>query len=205
MAELVTAAFEGFFDDDGDADEGGAGVGDDAGEGVDGAAGGEEVVDDEHAMARAQELGGDHEEDFAALGVAGGSVDVDGFFHGDGLVLARVEGGEVVERAAGHDGGDDAAYFGGEDERGIGVAKAAGDLLADGFHEVCVYLVVEEAVDFEDAAAEVLTFVEDAFSEDFHGVRSPMCGGALDRQFSEFLRFVQVVGSARADWWICTE
>lgn len=168
VRQFVSPALERLLDYGGDAHQRGPGGLHDAGQRVDGAARRQKVVDDEDAVAGREELRRHHQQHLAALGVAGCRVDVDRLAHGDGLVLAGVDDGQVAQRPPGHRRRDDAAHLGRQDARRPRGGELRGDGLARGLHQQRVDLVVEEAVDLQDAAAEILALAADAIFEELH-------------------------------------
>jgi len=83
-------------------------------------------------------------------------------------VLAGVDRRHVAQRPPGHDRRDDAADLGGQDARRPAVGKAGGDGFARGLHQRRIDLVIQKAVDLQDAAAEVFPFAANTIFKCFH-------------------------------------
>src|SRR5690606_34448580 len=124
-------------------------------------AAGEEVVDDEHTVAGEQEFRRYHQQHVAAFRRRGRGLDEDRLLHRDRLALASVYDGQLHGHA-GREGRPDAGDFGGEDARGTAPLEAPGELASHLGHEDGVHLVVEDAVDLEDAPAEIAALGQDA-------------------------------------------
>src|SRR5690606_8098393 len=104
---------------------------------------------------------------FAAFGVARRRFEKNRPVHGDRLELAGVDN-RHVERQRHHPRRSDTRYLGGEDARGMCVPEARGDLLAHLLDQVRVHLVVEDAVDLEDAVPQIQPLGADAILQNLH-------------------------------------
>lgn len=157
LGKQLAATLEGFFNQGANAQDFGAGNFGQFDQANDGLTGGEEVVDDEDGLL-AEVFGRDDELDVDAFGVAGRNGDVDLAGHGDGLLFAGVNNRQV-EVLAGHQGRRDAGNFCGQDFDGAGAFEDTRELGTTGVHEIGVNLMIDEAVDFKDAFAEVFAFL----------------------------------------------
>lgn len=160
VTQAVAAVLKAFFDDDAAAFEGGAGGANDVDEALEGAAVGEEVVDDEDVVvAREVFLCEDDVVDaFVGEGFDFGVVHV--AVKVDALGFLGEDDG-YVEILRGDAGDADATGFDGEYFRDWDVCEAALEFFANLVDEGDVHLMVEEAVDFQDVAR-----LHDAISED---------------------------------------
>ena len=157
LAKQLSATFEGFFNEGANAQQFGTGNFGEANQADNGLSGGEKVIDNQDRLL-AEVLGRDDELYVDAFGVAGGNGDVDLTGHGNGLLFAGVNDGHV-EVFAGHQGRRNAGDFGGEDFDGAGAFEDTRELGTTGVHEIGVNLMIDEAVDFKDAFAEVFAFL----------------------------------------------
>ena len=160
LAEQLTTALESFFHESADAQYLRAGDLSQAHQSDDGLARGEEVVDDEDGLF-AEVFRRDNEFNIDAFGVAGSDGDVDLRGHGDGFFLAGVNHGQV-EVFAGHESGRDAGDFSGENFFSTGAMEDAGKFFATGVHECGINLMIDKAINFENAIAEVFAIFENA-------------------------------------------
>ena len=160
LAKQLTTALESFFHEGANAQNFRAGDLSQAHQSDDGLARGEEVVDDEDGLF-AEVFRRDNELNIDAFGMAGSDGDVDLRGHGDGLFLAGVNHGQV-EVFSGHEGGCDAGDFSGENFFGTGAMEDAGKFFATGVHERGVNLMIDKAINFENAIAEVFAIFENA-------------------------------------------
>ncbi len=91
--------------------------------------------------------------------MGGSDRNVDFAGHGHRFFLAGVDHGQP-EVFSCHEGRRDAGNLCGQDLDGGGISEEAGEFFAALIHEHWVDLVVDEAIDFENAVSEVFTLSE---------------------------------------------
>ena len=165
--QFGAAALERLFDDDTQTGNGGAGLFDDRDQRLRGLTVGQEVVDDQHAVAAGQVARGDGHGAFGLLGerVDGRREQV--FSQGQRLLLAG-EDHRHAEVQTGHDRRGDARGFDGDDLGDPRILEERGEFVTDQLHQGRVDLVVQESVDFQDLIGKHDAFFADFFVQCFH-------------------------------------
>ena len=127
----------------------------------------QKVVDDQHVLVRRHELRRHQQVDLAAFGVAGRGFQKDRPEHRDRLGLARVDN-RHAQRQPGHQRRGDAGNLRRQDAVDLHPLEARRHLLPHFHHQVRVNLVVEDAVDLENPAAQVAPLGKNTLFQSFH-------------------------------------
>jgi hypothetical protein len=120
----------------------------------------QEIVDDEHVVARPQVLRRNHQVGKDALGVRGGAGVHGIWVHSDRAGLAGIDDRDA-QGQSGRQGRRDTTDFGGNNLVGAQVGKTGSQGATHGKHQGRIDLVVDKAVNLQDAVAQVFAFAYD--------------------------------------------
>ena len=172
-AQLGPAGLEAFLNTDADARDGRPGLAADVEQAAHGFAVGEEIVQDQHAVARAEELFGQRDVIIAPIGkrVDGGGEHVPVNIFAFCFFGKHDRHAEMPRR---HAGDGDAGGFDREDLVDAGPVKNAAELRPDRIQKFHIQLVVQKAVHLEHVAGPDLALLPDTLFQQLHNAAFPL-------------------------------
>ena len=137
---------------------------------------GQEVIDKEYSILRAEEFAAHAYGVVLSFGegMDGGAEHV---LHGAGFLFLG-KNHRDFQQVTYHDGGGNAAGFYGDDLVDAGRGKTTDEFDCHGTHEAGIHLVIDKTVYFQNATGETLAISENSFFERFHNDIQP-CQSAL--------------------------
>ena len=164
--QFVASVLEGLFDDESHAYQFGTGLLHQVDDTLSSVSVGQEVVDEQHLVARAEEVAADADVIRALLG-EGENRGGQHVLHRAGFLLLGEDDGQF-EQIAHHDGRGNAAGLYCDDFVDLGRCEAAYEFHTNALHQDGIHLMVDEVVHFQDSSGEAASVAEDAVFQCLH-------------------------------------